>query len=144
MPLRSRTKAFVLVVLLLLLAVVAAALAIWASSVKDAPGIWGASRHALTVGFLATMVFCVGQRILPAFSGMRLLLSTKLMFVSLLLLSAGCTLRVSSEILAYQGFANWAWSWLPVSAVTEMAAVTIFAINLLFTFARRPAVEQAL
>ncbi len=124
-------------------AVVAAALAIWATSVEEAPGIWGASRHALTVGFLATMVFSVGQRILPAFSGMRLLFSTRLMFISLLLLSAGCTLRVSSEILAYQGFASWAWSWLPASAVTEMTAVTIFAVNLLFTFARRPAAETA-
>jgi uncharacterized protein involved in response to NO len=120
-------------------AIAAAVLSIWATSVEDSHGIWGASRHALTVGFLATMVFCVGQRILPAFSGMRLLLSTKLMFISLLLLSVGCVLRVGSEILAYQGFASWAWSWLPVSAITEMTAVTVFAINLLFTFARRPA-----
>jgi hypothetical protein len=119
-------------------AIIAAALGIWASSVEGSHGIWGASRHALTVGFLATMVFSVGQRILPAFSGMRLLFSTKLMFVSLLLLGVGCMLRVSSEILAYQGFAAWAWSWLPVSAVVEMTAVTIFAINLLGTFMSRP------
>ena len=84
------------------------------------------------------MVFSVGPRILPAFSGMRLLFSTKLMFLSLLLLGAGCLLRVSSEILAYQGFAGWAWSWLPVSAVVEMTAVTIFAINLFVTFMSRP------
>jgi osmotically-inducible protein OsmY len=32
---------------------------------------------------------------------------------------------VSSEILAYQGCVRPAWSWLPVSAVTEMAAVTL-------------------
>jgi len=119
-------------------AIIAAALGIWASSVEGSHGIWGASRHALTVGFLATMVFSVGQRILPAFSGMRLLFSTKLMFLSLLLLGTGCLLRVSSEILAYQGFAGWAWSWLPVSAVIEMTAVTIFAINLLGTFMSRP------
>jgi hypothetical protein len=119
-------------------AIIAAALGIWASSVKGSHGIWGASRHALSVGFLATMVFSVGPRILPAFSGMRLLFSTKLMFLSLLLLGTGCLLRVSSEILAYQGFAGWAWSWLPVSAITEMAAVTIFAVNLFATFARRP------
>jgi len=119
-------------------AIIAAALGIWASSVESSHGIWGASRHALTVGFLATMVFSVGQRILPAFSGMRLLFSTKLMFLSLLLLGTGCLLRVSSEILAYQGFAGWAWSWLPVSAVIEMTAVTIFAINLLGTFMSRP------
>jgi hypothetical protein len=119
-------------------AIVAAALGIWASSVEDSHGIWGASRHALTVGFLATMVFSVGPRILPAFSGMRLLFSTRLMFLSLLLLGVGCLLRVSSEILAYQGFAGWAWSWLSVSAVIEMTAVTIFAINLLVTFISRP------
>ncbi len=123
-------------------AIIAAALGIWASSVEGSHGIWGASRHALTVGFLATMVFSVGPRILPAFSGMRLLFSTKLMFLSLLLLGVGCTLRVSSEILAYQGFAGWAWSWLPVSAITEMAAVTIFAVNLFATFARRPPSAQ--
>ena len=119
-------------------AVIAALLAIWASSIENSHGIWGASRHALTVGFFATMVFSIGQRILPAFSGMRLLFSTKLMFASLLLLTGGCLFRVSSEILAYQGLAAWAWSWLPVSAVTEMTAVTIFAINLLLTFASRP------
>jgi hypothetical protein len=124
-------------------AIVAAVLGIWASVVPDSHGIWGASRHALTVGFLATMVFSVGQRILPAFSGMRFLFSTKLMFLSLLLLGTGCLLRVSSEVLAYQGFANWAWAWLPVSAITEMTSVTILAFNLLFTFARRPAAQEA-
>jgi uncharacterized protein involved in response to NO len=119
-------------------AIIAAALGIWASFAEDARGIWGASRHALTVGFLATMVFSVGQRVLPAFSGMRLLFSTKLMFLALLTLTAGCLLRVSSEILAYQGFARWAWSWLSVSAFTEMTAVTLFAVNLFATFAKRP------
>ena len=119
-------------------AIVAAALGLWASSVEGSHGIWGASRHALTVGFLATMVFSVGQRILPAFSGMRLLFSTKLMFLAMLTLTVGCLLRVSSEILAYQGFAHWAWAWLPVSAFTEMTAVTLFAANLFATFAQRP------
>jgi uncharacterized protein involved in response to NO len=119
-------------------AVVAAALGIWASWAVDARGIWGASRHALTVGFLATMVFCVGQRVLPAFSGMRLLFSTRLMFLALLALTVGCLLRVSSEILAYQGFAHWAWTWLTISALTEMTAVTLFAVNLFGTFMRRP------
>jgi len=115
-------------------ALIAASLGIWAASVANSHGIWGASRHALTVGFLATMVFAVAQRVLPAFSGMRLLFSTKLMFLAMLTLTAGCLLRVSSEILAYQGFAHWAWSWLPVSALIEMTAVTLFAANLFVTF----------
>ena len=102
-------------------------------------GIWGASRHALTVGFLATMVFAIGSRILPAFCGMRVLFSPTLMFGALLLLNCGCVLRVGSEILAYEGYASWAWSVLPVSAVIELAAVTLFAANLAVTFLRPPA-----
>ncbi len=118
-------------------ALVAAGLGIWAASVNAPQGIWGASRHALTAGFLATMVFAIGQRVLPAFAG-RTLFSTRLMFLALMLLTTGCLLRVSSEILAYQGFVHSAWSWLPVSAVTEMAAVTVFAVNIFLSFVRRP------
>jgi uncharacterized protein involved in response to NO len=99
-------------------------------------------RHALTVGFLATMVFAIGQRVLPAFSGMRLLFSTKLKFAAIFLLAVGCLLRVSSEILAYQRLVRSAWSWLPVSAITEMSAVTLFAANLVATFVGRPPSTQ--
>jgi len=117
-------------------ALVAATLGVWAAAEGNVQGIAGASRHALTVGFLAMMVFAIGQRVLPAFAG-SLLLSTKLMFISLALLTAGCLLRVSAEILAYQGFLHSAWSWLPVSAIAEMTAVTAFAINLVISFVRR-------
>ena len=40
---------------------IAAALSIWASGAREAPGIWGASRHASTVGFIAAMIFSVGH-----------------------------------------------------------------------------------
>jgi hypothetical protein len=117
---------------------IAALLSIWASRAGEAPGIWGASRHALTVGFIAAMVFSVGQRILPSFCGMRVLWSPKLMLAMLVLLMTGCTLRVASEILAYQNYAEWAWNVLPVSALLELMAVTLFAINLIVTFLRQP------
>ena len=124
-------------------AFIAGSLGVWAALVQNSHGIWGASRHALTVGFLATMVFAIGQRVLPAFSGMRLLFSTKLMFIASATLALGCLLRVSAEILAYQNYIRSAWSWLPVSAVVEMTAVTLFAVNLFVTFARRPRPRQA-
>jgi uncharacterized protein involved in response to NO len=117
---------------------VAAMLGVAAARWDVSGGIWGASRHALTVGFVAVMVFCVGQRILPAFAGMRLLWSTRLMFAGLLLLTMGCTLRVSCEVSAYQGYANWAWPVLPVSAILELAGVTAFAMNLFGTFILEP------
>lgn len=112
--------------------------ALWDSS----GGIWDASRHALTVGFIAVMVMCVGQRILPAFAGMRLLWSTRLMLAGLVLVTVGCTLRVSSEVLAYQDYANWAWSVLPVSAVLELAGITAFAMNIFGTFILEPSHVQ--
>src|SRR5579864_7289741 len=112
--------------------------ALWDSS----GGIWGASRHALTVGFIAVMVLCVGQRVLPAFAGMRLLWSIRLMFAGLFLLALGCALRVSSEVLAYQDYANWAWSVLPVSAFLELAGITAFAMNIFGTFILEPSHAQ--
>ncbi|MEP6716902.1 MAG: NnrS family protein [Terriglobia bacterium] len=97
-------------------------------------GIWGASRHALTVGFLSTMVFAIGQRVLPAFCGMKVLFSKRLMLWSLLLLNLGCVIRVAAEIPAYEGIIHHAWYCLPVSGVIELIAVTLFAVNLLMTF----------
>jgi hypothetical protein len=121
---------------------VAAALGIAASRWDTSGGIWGASRHALTVGFISIMILCVGQRVLPAFAGMRKLWSTRLMFAGLGLVTLGCTLRVSCEILAYQDYGPWAWSVLPVSALLELAGLTLFAINLLGTFVLEPSHAQ--
>jgi hypothetical protein len=119
---------------LLVSAIIGIAAAVWDS----AGGLWGASRHALTVGFMSTMVFAIGQRVLPAFCGMRILFSPALMFAGLGLLNFGCALRVISEIAAYEGYIPSLWPMLPVSAITEMAAVTVFALNLLITFRQPP------
>jgi uncharacterized protein involved in response to NO len=90
------------------------------------------------------MILNVGQRILPAFVGMRQLWSTKLMFLGLGLLTIGCTLRVLCEVIAYQGYAAWAWAWsvLPVSALVELTALTIYAINIFGTFLLVPSHAQ--
>lgn len=60
------------------------------------------------------------------------------MFTGLLLLSVGCILRVSSEVLAYQDYANWAWSVLPLSALLELGGITAFAMNIFGTFILEP------
>lgn len=122
--------------------IVAAALGVVATRFDSSGGIWGASRHALTVGFISVMIMSVGQRILPAFAGMRMLWNTKLMFAGLVLVTMGCTIRVSSEVIAYQGYAAWAWSALPISALCELAGLTIFAINILGTFILEPSHAQ--
>ncbi len=120
---------------LLISALLSIAAALWDS----AGGLWGSSRHALTVGFISTMVFAIGQRVLPAFCGMRVLFSPALMLAGLALLNAGCFLRVGAEIGAYEGYLPSLWPLLSVSAVTEMTAVTVFAANLLLTFRQLPA-----
>ncbi len=117
---------------------VSTVLTIAAARWDAAGGLWGASRHALTVGFLAIMVFAIGQRVLPAFCGMHVLFSPRLMFASLALLSLGCFLRVTSEVGAYEGYLPGLWPVLPISAVIEMTAITLFAGNLLITCAPRP------
>jgi hypothetical protein len=120
---------------LLISGILSIAAALW----DNAGGLWGASRHALTVGFISTMVFGIGQRVLPAFCGMRVLYSAPLMFAGLGLLNTGCALRVIAEIGAYEGYVPSLWPMLPVSAIGEMAAVTVFAANLLLTFRQPPA-----
>lgn len=104
-----------------------------------AGGIWGSSRHAITVGFIAGMVFVIGPRIIPAFGGMRILWSTSLMFWSLLLLQLGCTLRVIFEPLAYEKYWALAWKVLPYSAIVELIAVALFAWNICATLLQPPA-----
>ena len=124
---------------------------VWAAFADRRGGIWGASRHALTVGFAATMVFAIGPGILPHFAGIYSIFSKRLMFLSLLLLQAGCTLRVCSEPLAYEGILTFAWKTLPISGMLELSGVLVFAVNLVLTFllgrsafARTPVHEMSL
>ncbi len=119
--------------------IVASSLGVFAALADRHHGIWGASRHAITVGFLATMVFAIGQKILPAFCGARVLFRPALMLASLVLLNLGCSLRVLSEVLAYENYVPWMWHILPVSAIIELTAVSVFAANLVITFLRPPA-----
>jgi hypothetical protein len=106
--------------------VISAALGLAASR----PGMLGASRHAFTVGFLTTLIFSIGPRILPAFLNSRELWSARVMRWSLVSITAGCVLRVTAEPLAYSGAAASAWKILPLSALFELSAVLLFALNL--------------
>ncbi len=117
---------------------IASVLLLWGASDPGSLGIVGAGRHAITVGFLMTMVFTVGPRMLPAFLGRQKLFSERLMFLALLLTNTGCLARVSSEIVAYQYHATWAWLLLPLSATLELTGVLVFTINMIATFRERP------
>ncbi len=123
---------------------VSALLGLLSAVFGDAAGFAGASRHAVTVGFMSTLVFAVGPRVLPSFLGRTYIFSSKLMFAALLLLTGGCALRVFSQVAAYEGFLGAAWRLLPVSAVIELSAVLVFVVNMLLTFGQRTHVDQLL
>ncbi len=112
---------------------IAGGMSIWAAFADRHGGIWGASRHALTVGFAATMVFSIGPRILPHFAGVHAIFSKRLMFLALLLIQTGCLLRVTSEPLAYEGLLSFAWKVLSISGMLELSAVLLFAANIILT-----------
>ncbi|MGH9360026.1 MAG: NnrS family protein [Terriglobia bacterium] len=112
--------------------VVGAVLGLAADLAPRVTGLEGASRHAITVGFIATLIFALGPRILPSFLNGRELYSTRIMAASLWLLSVGCLLRVLSEAVAYSS-GGLLWSVLPLSAFLELAAVIAFVVNMAVT-----------
>ncbi|MBI4446122.1 MAG: NnrS family protein [Acidobacteria bacterium] len=115
--------------------IVGATLGVLSDLLPDLAGLGGASRHAVTVGFLATLIFSIGPRILPSFLNGRELRSPRLMSAALWLVSLGCLLRVSSESIAYSA-TGISWEVLPISALLELSAVVIFVINMGMTLSQ--------
>ena len=83
------------------------------------------------------MVFAIGQRVLPAFCGMRLLYSKKLMFASLAVLNLAASFAWPRRSPHTRPIAC-CMDTLPISAVTELTAVTLFALNLGITLLLPP------
>jgi hypothetical protein len=90
----------------------------------------GAARHALTVGFLTTLILGVGQRMIPVL-GHTTLAWPRLVAPTLVLIGVGNAWRVVSETAAV------AWpgavAWMAPSAVLELAALALFTANALRT-----------
>jgi hypothetical protein len=101
----------------------------------------GAWRHALTVGFITTMILGVGQRLVPIFIKQPLA-STRLMLLSAALIIVGNAGRVTLE-LATIGQWAWAYQWMGATGLLELTAIALFAINLLVTVRNRRHVYRA-
>jgi hypothetical protein len=95
----------------------------------------GAWRHALTVGFITTMILGVGYRLIPVFIKQPLA-SSRLMLVSAALILVGNAGRVALELLTIGG---WTWSYraMGISGLLELAALVLFGINLALTARNR-------
>ena len=92
-------------------------------------------RHALTVGFITTMILGVGHRILPVFIRQPLA-STRVMLASATLIIIGNAMRVTLELLT---IGEWTWSYrlMGMSGVLELIALILFAVNLAATVRSR-------
>ena len=90
----------------------------------------GAVRHALTVGFMTTLILGVGQRMVPVLDH-TVLAMPRLAIPILALIGAGNTLRVGSELAIL--FVPAAFSIMPISAVLEWSALLLFAISITAT-----------
>ncbi|HEY7311478.1 MAG TPA: NnrS family protein [Gemmataceae bacterium] len=90
----------------------------------------GAFRHALTVGFMTTLILGVGQRLLPIL-GHTLLPWPRLVLPTFLLIAAGNLLRVLTEMATE--LSTTAFTLMPFSAVLELLALLLFTANALRT-----------
>jgi uncharacterized protein involved in response to NO len=90
----------------------------------------GAVRHALTVGFMTTLILGVGQRLLPVL-GHTLLPWPRLVLPTFLLIALGNLLRVLTELAT--PVSRTAFAVMPFSAVLELLALTLFWANALRT-----------
>ncbi len=90
----------------------------------------GAVRHAVTVGFMTTLILGVGQKLLPIL-GHTLLAWPRLVLPTFLLIAAGNLLRVLTELATLLSPA--AFAVMPLSAVLELAALALFTANALRT-----------
>jgi len=91
----------------------------------------GAIRHALTVGFMTTLILGVAQRLVPILEH-TLLAWPRLVAPIFVLIATGNLLRVSTEMATL--FAAPAFVLMPFSALLELAALALFAANIVRTF----------
>jgi hypothetical protein len=90
----------------------------------------GAVRHAITVGFMTTLILGVGQKLLPIL-GHTLLPWPRLVLPTFLLIAFGNLLRVLTELATPVIPA--AFVLMPLSAVLELSALALFTANAVLT-----------
>lgn len=90
----------------------------------------GAARHALTVGFVTTMIMGVAHRLVPILTHRPLVWPAGAIVV-LLLVAVGNLLRVTTELATLRWEA--AFGIMPASGLMEWLAGVIFAANIWWT-----------
>jgi hypothetical protein len=87
----------------------------------------GAARHAITVGFVSLMIVGVAAKIVPTLNGVDVHRLSGL-WLPFVLLNAGCTLRVVSQICT--DFTAGAYPVAGVSGLLEVTGLTLWGVHL--------------
>jgi uncharacterized protein involved in response to NO len=95
------------------------------------------ARHALAFGFVTQIMMGVATRVLPVFTG-NALWSRRAQTATFYLLNASVALRALEAVVAV-GFIPAAWPFIAIAGPPALAAVVLFALNVVFTIYGRPA-----
>jgi len=106
----------------------------WLTSQPPSHAYTGAVRHALTVGFMTTLILGVGQRMIPVIENTILALP-RLVIPILLLIGLGNLWRVTAELAVLA--TPLAFHAMPTSSLLEWTALLLFSINIAATMFRR-------
>lgn len=118
--------AFLWLILSMLL-LVAAQLYEFAAHASPPHAYMGAVRHALTVGFMTTLILGVAQRVVPVFEH-RVLIWPGLVLPILVLILLGNSVRVATELATIR--VPWAYMVMPASALLEWTALLLFTLSI--------------
>lgn len=99
------------------------------------------ARHALAFGFVTQVIMGVATRVLPVFTG-HALWSPRARTVAFYLLNIAVALR-ALEVVVSVGLIPAAWPLIAVAGPPAVAAVVLFACNVVFTIYGRPAIALA-
>lgn len=102
---------------------------------------YGATRHAITVGFLSLMIVGVAAKVVPALRGADPRALPRL-WVPFVLINLGCGLRVIGQTAT--DFADWVFPLAGVSGVLEVAGLAVWGFHLARLMLGRPGWEAAL
>lgn len=140
--------AWLLVSLLMLVALPAYQFAVLPAVNPDAGAVkmgfshayYGATRHAITVGFVSLMIVGVAAKVVPTLRGADPRTLPRL-WVPFALINLGCTLRVVGQTAT--DWAGWVFPLAGASGVLEAAGLAVWGAHLAGLMLRRPGWAEA-
>jgi hypothetical protein len=88
---------------------------------------YGATRHAITVGFISLMIVGVAAKVVPTLNGVEGATLPRL-WLPFVLINAGCTLRVIGQVLT--DFTSASFPLTGVSGVFEVTGLAVWGVHL--------------